>query len=363
MPETQRRANGWAVAAVAAVAAAAAWLVYLLRYILLPFVFAAALAYVASPADGVAQSRLRLPHWAAVLLVYVGYVALAAGLGCLIVFSVQRQAEELVQHGRELLRAGIAQVLGGNEAQWMGRKLRAGEIADETIRQVIAWLGTPLNAAEAAFFAFGLLMSVVLTLVLLFYFLYSGDRLARGSLSLVPPRFRPRVQSFAARLKPVLGRYIRGVFAIVAFTVFVSWLAIAWLLHLPNAVLLALVIGLFEMAPVIGPTVAVALAGIVALEQGKVWTVIAFAAYYTGLRIAIDEVLGPLIFGHAVTLHPVVILFVFLVGGALFGLLGLVLAVPVAASVKIVLKALYAEEEEGRQENKKNKQSGPPLQG
>ncbi len=66
-----------------------------------------------------------------------------------------------------------------------------------------------------------------------------------------------------------------------------------------------------------------------------------FLAFYIALRLSIDQVVGPLVLGRAVELHPVVIIFAFLAGGVLFGALGVLLAVPFAAAIKTVLSVYY----------------------
>src|SRR5262249_26613985 len=96
------------------------------------------------------------------------------------------------------------------------------------------------------------------------------------------------------------------------------------------------------MIPVIGPVSAAVLAGLVALHQAQsVEAIIAYAIYATVLRLSIDQLLGPVVLGHAARLHPTIIIFCFISGGLLFGIAGLIMAVPVALSIKGTLGALY----------------------
>jgi predicted PurR-regulated permease PerM len=74
-----------------------------------------------------------------------------------------------------------------------------------------------------------------------------------------------------------------------------------------------------------------------------VLAVAGLAGFAIALRLSIDQIVGPLVLGRAAQLHPVVIIFSFLSGAVLFGIIGLLLAVPVAASIKIVLGVYYAE--------------------
>jgi predicted PurR-regulated permease PerM len=131
---------------------------------------------------------------------------------------------------------------------------------------------------------------------------------------------------------------------IVVYTIAAAWLVLGLVFREPFAPLLSLAVGALEPIPVIGPAIAMALIGGSALINGDGgWTLLAAVLFAVLLRLSIDLVVGPLVLGHAVDLHPLVILFAFLVGASLFGILGVLLAVPVAAAIKIVLRVLYEE--------------------
>jgi predicted PurR-regulated permease PerM len=92
------------------------------------------------------------------------------------------------------------------------------------------------------------------------------------------------------------------------------------------------------MIPVIGSGAAAVIAGLVAIHSAAgVGAIIAYALYATALRISIDQLFGPLALGTAARLHPVLVIFCFLSGALLFGIVGVIMAVPVALVVKITL--------------------------
>ena len=98
------------------------------------------------------------------------------------------------------------------------------------------------------------------------------------------------------------------------------------------------------MIPVIGPGASAIIAGLVAVHSAKgIGAIIAYALYATALRISIDQVFGPLALGTAARLHPVLVIFCFLSGAFLFGMIGVIMAVPVALAVKVTLALLYDE--------------------
>jgi predicted PurR-regulated permease PerM len=106
---------------------------------------------------------------------------------------------------------------------------------------------------------------------------------------------------------------------------------------------LALASGLLELIPILGPSASATLLGAAAvLHGGGAWMYLGLALYWFCLRMVIDQVVGPLVLGQAVNLHPVVVIFAFLSGGVLFGLLGVLLAIPTAATLKVFLDNYYA---------------------
>ncbi len=90
---------------------------------------------------------------------------------------------------------------------------------------------------------------------------------------------------------------------------------------------------------------------------------VGLAAFAIALRLSIDQIVGPLVLGRAAQLHPVVIIFAFLTGAALFGIIGLLLAVPFAAAIKIVLMMYYAEPVQNRTPPPRIVSSRPGTQG
>jgi predicted PurR-regulated permease PerM len=93
----------------------------------------------------------------------------------------------------------------------------------------------------------------------------------------------------------------------------------------------------------IGPMTSAGLVGLLALEQHGFWAVIAFAVYVTVFRLLIDRLVGPIVLGSAARLHPAVVMFAFLAGGLFLGVAGVILAVPVAAAIKVVLEHYYSQ--------------------
>ena len=113
--------------------------------------------------------------------------------------------------------------------------------------------------------------------------------------------------------------------------------------HLPDAVLLAFTVGLLELIPVIGPFASGALVGVIAIQQSGIVAAALLFGFAIALRLSIDNLVGPLVLGEAARIHPVVMIVSFVCGAILFGVVGLLIAVPVAVCIKITLADYYAE--------------------
>jgi predicted PurR-regulated permease PerM len=124
----------------------------------------------------------------------------------------------------------------------------------------------------------------------------------------------------------------------------VAYLGLGLVLGLHHAFILALLTGVLEIIPLVGPLSAAVIAGLVAVQQAaSSWDIWGYVIYATVLRLSIDQLVGPIVLGNAARLRPVLVMFCFLVGGALFGVVGVILAVPTALAVKVTLSVLYSE--------------------
>lgn len=322
---------------------AAALLLHLLQNILLPFVVAAIIAYVCAPLVDRLRAWTRLPRWTIALGLLALLMAVAALLGWLGLPPLMRQVQSVVGdlHGavadftRALIGNGSVQLLGSTlDAQHMADLVVDGlqrELSGSRVLRVVVW------AAASAF-------GFMLVWVLIAYFLLDSPGIAAGLLWLVPPRARPRAEHIYRELNPILRRYFIGVAIVVAYAAAVAYLGLGLVLGLHHAIVLALLTGVLEIIPLVGPLAAAVIAGLVAVQQAvSPWGIWGYVIYATVLRISIDQLVGPIVLGKAAQLRPVLVMFCFLVGGALFGVVGVILAVPTALTVKVVLSVVYSE--------------------
>jgi predicted PurR-regulated permease PerM len=309
-----------------------------------PFIFAGVLAYIVTPAIDWASTRSHLPRLIFVLAVFGLFLLFAVLIGYLGTPPLVRQMSHVFNDFETIVREVAQRMIGGGKVSLFGQPMDAGELAATASNGLRNWFAQTGVLAALGAAIFGTMFGVILTLVLLFYFLLSGPSMARGMLSLVPPRQRPLILHIWTVLDPILKRYFIGVLIVVAYAAAAAYIGLGLVLGIPHAVLLALLTGVLEMIPVIGPGASAVIAGLVAIHNAAgVGAIIAYALYATALRISIDQLFGPLALGTAARLHPVLVIFCFLSGALLFGMVGVIMAVPVALVVKVTLALLYDE--------------------
>lgn len=163
--------------------------------------------------------------------------------------------------------------------------------------------------------------------------------IARSLLEAIPLRYGPRVRELVGKLDATAGAYVRAKLVQALIVGLVYWLVLA-LLGVPRAGALGFLAGLLNSVPYLGPLITVLVVTLSALTVSWQTALIALV-----LLVILDQLdgnlLGPVLLSGAVNVHPVVVLLSVLAGGTLFGLWGVVLAVPAAAFLQVLYRDLY----------------------
>jgi predicted PurR-regulated permease PerM len=320
-----------------AVAAGALVLLHLLQWALLPFVLAGILAFLCDPAISALSRRTRAPRWAAALLVFLlvfgALGALAFGVGT----GAYAEVRRLMAQGLSPLRDELARLLGPTGAEVFGARLTADGLIGRleglgrrfAAPHALPRLAPALLAATAG---------LALFLVAALYAMVSGPALVAGALALAPTRRRPAMAAALGEAGAVLRRYYMGVLMVVAFTGLAAFAGYGLVLRLPGAGVLSLALAVLETVPVAGPLVSALLVALAALQLGSLAALAGMVIYAALLRLVIDDLVAPVALGRSTLIHPLVVMLAYVVGAALFGVIGLLLATPVAGLAKIWLR-------------------------
>ncbi len=327
---------------VAAILAVLVFFVWRAGDIVQPFIWGTILAYILLPVVGALERRFSFPRTLAALVVFVGLLAVIFG-------GVRVLLPRLADNTHDLQRTWP--VLFENARQTVSNtfdQIGLSDIDDALIGPNIQDLERQLqgmasrNALPFVFGAGHFLLMFLIFLIATFLMLRDAPRLLEVLRRNLPRQHRAEFLHVLRETNVMLGRYIRGQLVLVALMSTVTTIGLT-VLNVPYSVLLGLLTGLLETIPFVGPITAGAIASLVALGHPNPfgWSQLAYvgvvAAMYTVLRHAEDYLVIPTVIGRAVRLHPAIVIFALLTGGATFGLLGIVLAVPVAATMRLVL--------------------------
>lgn len=353
---TRTKARGWAMFTAMVVVAV---ILYSIRVVLLPFILAIGIGFVLDPLIQYLQRRMHVRRGLIATVFYILLLVLFVAAFYWLAKTIFQDVSELISKGPDMVRKLLKELLGPDGIEIGGQRLTPDALTSDVLSRLrtIASAGVATRFGEVGIEA---LLGVVLLLVLIPYFLASGPDIAESTIWLVPPERRGSVRALLPKVIPMLRRYLVGVVCVVTYTAVAAYIGFGVIFSLSHAILLSLAIGLLEIIPSIGPTISFLLVGLAAIQDEHTLTTVALlGAYAIALRLSIDNVIGPIVLGKAVNVPRVVILFAFVCGGVLFGIIGLILAVPAAACTKIVLEAYYSEpvvDKDGAQ----GQPSGPP---
>jgi len=312
------------------------------RDILGPFVWAGIFAYVMNPGVNFLCQVVGAPRPLAVLLLYIVGVGTIVAAGFLIIPEL---LDELTQ-----VTADLPDIVNRVEASLptdvLGHPIGAQGLTDSLNRATAGFLTDTTAAIEAFRGAFRGLLHVLLALVAGVYLLLAGPRTFNNLLALVPDAQSRDVTEIVAAVNRVLGGFIRGELILVAIMSIATFIGLS-AIGLPFALVLALATGFLELIPVFGPIIAaLAPIGLALVSDNNFgwpgWlaaTVV--AVMYTLLRQIEDYLVIPNVVGRVVRVQPLVALFAVFAGLQIWGVTGMVIALPVAGVARVLLSYAY----------------------
>ncbi len=318
--------------------------VYVLRDVLTPFVAGLVLAYLLDPlADRL--ERLGLGRLAATLIILIAFVAVFVAILVVVVpllaaqlvaflerapTYVTRLQALLMEQGAPLLeRIGGATVLADIQKS-------LGDVVGKGVTWLASFLGSLWSGGQALV---GILSLLVITPVVAFYLLLDWDKMIEKVDSWVPVAQQQTVRDLARQMDTAVAGFLRGqtlvclllggIYAIGLFAIGLNF-----------GVLIGISAGLLSFIPYVGSLVGLVVAvGVAVAQFWPDWTMVGLVllVFVVGQFIE-GNILAPKLVGETVGLHPVWLMFALLAAGSLFGFLGLLLAVPVAASIGVLAR-------------------------
>src|SRR5258706_1594457 len=310
---------------------------YVERAILSPFVAAAIFAYIFNPIVNFFSEKAKLPRLISVVIIYLLLIALIAVIGTIITQRVLSESTEIRSYVTTLLHTARSQI----------------DSLPDFVRPTVYDFLDSIEKSKLygsssllPFFPKALerLIGFLIFAFSGFYFLREGGEFVNRFLTIVPRTYKIDVEILIRKINAVLGSYLRGQVFLVFLLSMVTLMALS-ILGIRFALLIAIFSGFAEIVPIFGPIVAASIAVLVAIVTGsnnfglpQANVAIVIICVYFVLRHIEDYFVVPQVMGKITKLPPFIIFFSVIAGGHVWGILGLILAVPVAAIIKLLLE-------------------------
>jgi len=379
----------WSLLGVGAALAVVLWIAWQFRVVFPPLVLAGAIVFLLNPIV-TGLHRRGIPRAAGTGISYLAFFALIVLLGFLVAPLVRDQADELADQWPEL-RADMEDWLDevserSKEDDWIIEVPNVEELREqigngegsanddefdrvtERAAEALEDSGEPVLAADldrvaqdarerfpgeqglaeqlttvreigGRVFEIGLIF--VLAPIIAFYLLVDLPHIGAVSRRLIPAAANEQVLHVAHRLNVAIGGFFRGQLMVAIIVGIMVSVGLA-VIDLPFWLIVGMIAGAFNLVPLIGPWVGAVPGIIIALTTRDFGTALWVAAIMAGAQQIDNHFISPMVMQRTVSLHPAAVMLALLAGGTLGGFFGLLLAVPVTATLKVVIGHLWA---------------------
>jgi predicted PurR-regulated permease PerM len=277
--------------------------------------------------------KRKLPRWAATTLVLVIFLTLLGAFVGAAIPPLAEQAGELIKQAPHYIQQAQ------DHSSAVGRLNDRFHLQQRITETVNGSGGSLLNDVVSAGTAvFGAVADVLIVMVLTVYFLADMPRIRTTLYRLVPHTRRPRVILIGDEVFAKVGAYVLGnvLISIIAGVATFIWLMA---FGVPYPLLLGIFVALLDLVPVVGSTIAGVVVGAVALTV-SLPVCIATVVFFVVFRLAEDYLLVPKIIGRAVKVPALITVVAVLIGGALLGIVGALVAIPIAAALQLLTQEI-----------------------
>lgn len=278
----------------------------------------------------------------AVLTVYIVLLGLIFGLGGLLIVPLTGQIESLAKNVPSEHKQ-LTQLLGRLDHFFKDHNIPINlqQLQHEGLNRA-AQVGSQLlsHTLDIVQTAAHIVIDILAVIVISLYLLIDGPRLRHNILRIIPDGPRSNVLFVEATVRTVIGAYVRGQL-ILALIIGLMAAAGCWLIGVHYPLVIGLAAGFFELVPMLGPILgALPAIGIAAFQswQLAVATIVVFIV----IQQLEAHLIAPRVMGHAVGVHPIVAILAVLLGAQLDGILGALVAVPVAGILYVIAQAVYS---------------------
>lgn len=303
---------------------------YLIRDILLIVIISIIIAAAATGPVSWLQNK-RVPRLLGVVFVYLLFLLLLASVIALVFPPLSEQVRQLSSSF-----PGFLDKINLNIREWRG-----GYQIEGNLQSLLTQIGNKISESTASVFStivslFGGIFSAAVILVVSFYLTVQEKGLKKFFISLTPSDHQQYISNLIERIEVKIGGWLRGQLLLMLIVGLLVYLGLV-LLGVKYALTLALIAGILEIVPYLGPIIAAVPAIILAFLQAPVLGLLVFILYIVVQQLE-NYIILPQVMRKTVGLNPIIIIVAMLIGAKLAGILGIILSVPLTAAITEFVK-------------------------
>ncbi len=331
------------------------YFLYKIQSVLAYLAIAAVIALIGRPIVFFIRRRLKFPNTLAVVVTMLLMVGVMSGIIALFVPLISQQGKNLsllnidaLQQNLSVLYLEFTQYIGASPAS-VNDMLQNSEVGKTILERLdVGFIPNLLNSFLDVLSATSIgLFSV---LFISFFFLKDSKLFQNGLLMFVPNDRETGTVKSIAKINTLLSRYFLGL-VLQIFILFVIYTIVLLVVGIENAIVIAFLCALFNIIPYIGPMIGAVIMVVLTMTSNlgaDFSAVILPKSGYVLIGFAVGQLVDnflsqPFIFSNSVKSHPLEIFLIIIIAGLLFGVVGMIIAVPGYTAIKVILKEFYSE--------------------
>lgn len=312
--------------------------------IMLPLVISAILYYLIKPLVGFIEKR-GVSRTTSIFIVFAIIIALLIWAVASFIPTIQEQLTSFVENLPSYVRSINVEANKFLESPWLANyqeeleemlsnvSTKAIDYAESFSKNAIDWASNFASAIARV------TVAIIMSPFILFYFLRDSGKMKEGLLKTLPTRMRRPISRVLGDINKQLAGYVQGQVTVaivvgIIFTIFFN------IIGLRYAATFGIIAGFLNMIPYLGSFLAMVPVVIMGVVQGPIMLIKVLIAFVIEQTIE-GRFVSPLVLGSKLSIHPITIMFILLTSGAMFGVWGVFLGIPIYASIKVVVKEIF----------------------
>lgn len=320
----------------------ALWFLYVIRDIVAILFFAVVLASAISPAVDWFQIK-KVPRIVGILLIYLALLGVIVLVLSLLIPAIINQSQELFANFPSYIDSLTS---GFQSVKYYTNRYGLVEDVELTLQSVTQFLtrGRGEDVFSLLSNIVGGVVSFLIILVITFYMVIQDTSLKKTFRFLAPPRYQPYLTQLFHRIQKKIGWWLRGQLILSCIIGFLCYIGLL-VLQVPYALVLALIAGLFEFVPYAGPVLAAIPAIIIGFTVSPLLALFVLVLYIVIQQVE-NNILVPKVMQKVIGLNPLISISALLIGATVGGVLGAILAIPVATALSVVVSDFFQRRED-----------------